>query len=311
MKIVIAGPGAIGSLFASFLSKSKQEIWILDRNKARAGKLNQRGIAIQGASGVWQAKVKVSADPKQIGKADLFLVCVKSYDTRKLIDYAQPVIGADCSIVTLQNGIGNVEIISEVFKGQNVFAGITNQGANLSEPGKLRHAGSGETVIGSLDGKLTSQLREIRQLFNEVGLSTRLSRDIKGTLWSKLIINVGINALTAITQMKNGKLLEFEGTRTIMRQAVSEAAKIAKRKRIKLQFDDALAKVEAVSSATADNISSMLTDVLNKKRTEIDFINGLIVRLGQTLGIPTPVNCLLVDLVKTIESSYDSRITAG
>lgn len=308
MKIVIAGPGAIGSLFASYLAKSKQEIWLLDKDKARAERLNQKGIEIDGVSGSWRARVKVSANPEEVGKSDVLLVCVKSYDTKGLINYIRPIIDINCSVLTLQNGIGNVEIISELLRGKSVFAGITSQGANLVEPGRLKHAGFGETVIGSLDGKLTSQLREIRQLFNEVGIPTRLSRDIKGVLWSKLIINVGINALTAITRLRNGQLLEFEGTRVIMRQAVSEASKVAKRKRIKLQFDDSLTKVEAVCSATANNISSMLADVLKKKRTEIDFINGVIIRQAQSLGIPVPVNCLLVDLVKTIESSYGLRI---
>ncbi|MFH1339367.1 MAG: 2-dehydropantoate 2-reductase [Candidatus Omnitrophota bacterium] len=308
MKIVVAGPGSIGSLFVSYLSKSKEEIWLLDKDNARAEILNQNGIRIEGVSGAWQAKVRVSANPEQIGESDLLLVCVKSYDTKELINYARPILGANCSVLTLQNGIGNIEIISELLRGQNVFAGITSQGANLAEPGVLHHAGFGETVIGSLDGKLTAQLREIRQLFNEVGIPTRLSRDIKGALWSKLIINVGINALTAVTRLRNGQLLEFEGTRSIMRQAVSEAARVAKRKRIKLQFDDPLTKVEAVCSATAKNISSMLGDVLKKKFTEIDFINGVILRQGQSLGIPVPVNSFLFDLVKTIESSYDLRI---
>jgi 2-dehydropantoate 2-reductase len=308
MKIVIAGPGAIGSLFASYLAKSKQEIWLLDKDKARAERINQQGIAISGVSGTWQARVRVSANPEEIGKCDLLIVCVKSYDTRQLMNYAQPIISTDSLVLTLQNGIGNVEIISEMLPGQSVFAGITSQGANLLELGKLCHAGFGETVIGSLDGKLTAPLREIRQLFNDVGIPARLSRDIKGALWSKLIINVGINALTAITRLRNGKLLEFEGTQVIMRQAVSEATRVAKRKRIKLQFDDPLTKVEAVCSATANNISSMLADVLKKKRTEIDFINGVIVRQGQALGIPVVTNALLVGLVKTIESSYSLRI---
>ena len=308
MKIVIAGPGAIGSLFASYLVKSKQEIWLLDKDRARAERLNQSGIAISGVSGTWQSRVRVSANPEEVGKCDLLIVCVKSYDTKELMNYTRPIIDEKSSVLTLQNGIGNVEIISELLREQSVFAGITSQGANLLEPGKLRHAGFGETVIGSLDGKLVSQLREIRQLFNEVSVPTRLSRDIKGALWSKLIINVGINALTAITRLRNGKLLDFEGTRTIMRQAVSEATRIAKRKRIKLQFDDPLTKVEAVCSATANNISSMLADVLKKKRTEIDFINGVIVRQGQGLGIPVPANWFLVDLVKTIEQSYSLRI---
>lgn len=308
MKIVVAGPGAMGCLIAAYLSKSKNEVWLLDKDKARAQMLNEKQISVSGVSGSWQAKVKVSASPQEVGAADVLLVCVKSYDTKELINHARPVIGAACSVLTLQNGIGNVEVISELLREQSVFAGITSQGANFRETGLLHHAGFGETIIGSPDGKLAAPLRELRSLFCEVGIPTRLSRDIKGALWSKLIINVGINALSAICRLRNGQLLDFEGTRTIMRQAVSEAARIAKRKRVKLQFDDPLAKVEAVASATAKNISSMLGDVLKKKRTEIDFINGVIIRQGQSLGIPTPVNGFLVDLVKTIESSYSLRI---
>ena len=149
------------------------------------------------------------------------------------------------------------------------------------------------------------QMRSIREIFNKVGFATRISRDIKGLLWSKLIINVGINALTAITRLNNGRLVEFEGTRKVLRDAVTEAVRIAKRKRIKLIYDDPLAKVEAVCEATSGNISSMLQDVLRKKRTEIDFINGVIVRQAQELGIPTPVNSALVALVKTIEATYN------
>jgi len=152
-------------------------------------------------------------------------------------------------------------------------------------------------------------MRSIREIFNKVGFETRISRDIKGLIWSKLLINVGINALTAVTRLNNGKLTEFEGTKRILREAVTEATKVAKRKRIKLIYDDPLAKVEAVCEATSANISSMLQDVLRKKRTEIDFLNGVIVRQAQELGIQAPVNSLLVDLVKTIESSYSSTIT--
>lgn len=305
MKIVIVGPGAIGSLFSAFLAKSGAELWLLDKDKERAHKINQQGIIIEGISGNWQAAVKVTVEINEIGSADLIIICVKSYDTKEAILKVKPLIGEDTLVLTLQNGLGNIEIISEVIGQDKVIGGVTNQGATLLDVGHIRHAGKGETVIGRIDGKISAQLRSIREVFNKVGLETRISRDIKGLLWSKLIINVGINALTAITRLNNGRLIEFGGTRKILNAAVMEAVKIAKRKRIKLIYDDPLAKVEAVCEATSLNISSMLQDVLKKKRTEIDFINGVIVRQGQELGIPTPVNSVLTDLVKTIESTYE------
>jgi 2-dehydropantoate 2-reductase len=308
MKIVIVGPGAMGCLFAAFLSKSKEEIWLLDKNKEKATKINQQGLRVEGISGNWQAKVKATADVKDIGKADLLIICVKSFHTKEAMLHAQPLVGANTKILTLQNGMGNIEIIEEVVGEDKVIGGTTNEGATLLDTGHIRHAGKGETIIGTPDGKTPVEMRSIREVFNKVGFETKMSRDIKGLLWSKLIINVGINALTAITRLNNGKLPEFEGTRKILREAVTEAVKVAKRKRIKLIYDDPLAKVEGVCEATTTNVSSMLQDVLRKKRTEIDFINGVIVRLGQELGIATPVNSLLVDLVKTIESSYDSQL---
>lgn len=311
MKIVIVGPGAMGLLFGAFLSKSlssgkqgKDEVWILDKNKERSAKINQNGISVEGISGKWQAKVRATTQTKEIEQAELIIITVKSYDTKSAITLAKPIITDDTSILTLQNGIGNIEIISEVAGADKVIGGITNLGATLLNENQIRHAGYGETIIGKIDGTIPAELRQIREIFNKVKLETKISRDIKGILWSKLIINVGINALTALTRLHNGRLIEFEGTRKIMREAVTEAVKIAKRKRIKLIYDDPLAKVEAVCEATAANVSSMLQDILRKKRTEIDFINGVVVRIGQEIGVPVPVNSLLVDLIKTIETSH-------
>ncbi|RKY29527.1 MAG: 2-dehydropantoate 2-reductase [Candidatus Omnitrophota bacterium] len=308
MKIVIVGPGAMGCLVAAFLSNSKEEIWILDKNKERAAGINQNDIKLEGVSGNWQAKVKATADAGEIKAADLVIICVKSYDTAAAVKEVKPLVGENTKVITLQNGIGNIEIISEAIGGDKVIGGVTNLGATLLGVGQVRHAGKGETVIGRLDGKIPAQMRLIREVLNKAGLETRISRDIKGLLWSKLIINVGINALTAITNLKNGRLVEFEGTRRILKDAVLEAVRIAKRKRIKLIYDDPLVKVGAVCEATATNVSSMLQDVLKNKKTEIDFINGVIVRQGQELGIAVPVNSALTDLVKTIEASYNLSV---
>jgi len=310
MKIVIVGPGAMGCLFAAFLSKSKEEIWLLDKNENNATKLNEIGISLEGVSGTWQAKPRATANVHDIAKADLVLICVKSFHTKQAVEQIKPLLQENTKIMTLQNGIGNIEIIAESIGEDKVIGGITNEGATLIDTGRIRHAGHGETIIGTLDGKAPVEIRSIREVFNRIGLQTKISRDIKGLVWSKLIINVGINALTAITRLPNGRLMEFEGTKRTLRDAVTEATRIAKRKRIKLIYDDPLAKVEAVCESTSSNISSMLQDVLRKKHTEIDFINGVIVRLGQELGIAVPTNRLLVDLVKTIESSYSQRVDA-
>jgi 2-dehydropantoate 2-reductase len=308
MKIVIVGAGAIGSLLAAYLLKSKEEILILEKTKERALKINQNGINIESSSGNWKTKPKATAELKDIENADLVILTVKSYDTKETISRIKSVITDKTFVLTLQNGIGNVENIAEFINPDKIIAGTTNIGATFLELGKIRHAGKGETIIGTIDNKLPVEIRHIREVFNKAGLETKISREIKGILWSKLIISTGINALTAITRLENGKLIKLEGTKKILREAVTEALRVAKRKRIKLIYDDPLAKVESVCEATATNTSSMLQDVLRKKHTEVDYINGAIVRLAQELGMNAPVNSMLLDLIKTIENSYDSSL---
>lgn len=308
MRITIIGPGAMGCLLGAFLSKAKEEVWLLDKNPQRCQKIKEQGIKIEGVSGNWQAEVNTATEAKEIGPQDLIIIAVKSYDTKDALKNIKPLLNENTLTLTLQNGLGNIEIISEVVGQERALGGITNQGATLLDRGFVRHAGKGETVIGRIDGRIPVELRGIREVFNKAGIETRITKDIKALLWSKLVINVGINALTAITHLNNGRLTEFETTRKILEDAVNEAIKVAKKKRIKLIYDDPLSKVEAVCEATAQNVSSMLQDVLKRRRTEIDFINGVIVRQAQPLGIPTPVNAVLTNLVKAIESSYGLQV---
>lgn len=309
MKITIVGPGAMGCLLGAFLSKKGHDVWLLDKNPQRCQKIKEQGIKVEGVSGNWQTPINACVDPKEAGPQDLVVIAVKSYDTKDAVRNIKPLLGDNTLVLSLQNGLGNTEIISEVAGGERALGGITNLGATLLDAGYVRHAGKGETVIGRVDGKIPVELRAIREVFNKAGLETRLTKDIKALLWSKLIINVGINALTAVTRLNNGRLTEFEATRRILQDAVNEAIRVAKKKRVKLIYDDPLSKVEAVCEATSQNVSSMLQDVLKHKKTEIDFINGVIVRQAQALGIPAPVNTVLTNLVKAIESSYELQVS--
>jgi 2-dehydropantoate 2-reductase len=308
MKVVIIGPGAMGCLFAGyFLKKKHNEVWILDKDPKRARRLRSSGIKVEGKSSTFTMKADITSQAQDIKTCDLAIVCVKSFDTEAAVKSIEPVLTKDSQVLTLQNGLGNLEIIGEIVGRERVLAGVTSEAATLLSEGYTRHAGHGETVIGRLDGKLAVSMRPIRELFNRSGFSTRLSRDVNSVIWSKLIINAGINAVSALTGLRNGELIGLPGTREAVSLVVSEAVRLAKRKRIKLLYDDPIQKVESVCRATAENVSSMLQDVLKKKRTEVDFINGAIVRQAKSLNIPTPANTLLADLIKSIESSYPKR----
>ena len=308
MKILIVGPGALGCRFAVHLSRSKQDVWLLAHNKARAAKLKRQGIKEEGLCTASGIKVPVTTDISEVGEAELIVLCVKSYDTEAALKAVKGIIAPETYLLSIQNGMGNLQLMSEYADEARIIGGVTEEGWTLMAEGQARHAGKGETIIGAANGKMRGRLGEIAKVLNKSGFSTKMTRDINALIWSKLIVNVGVNALTAVTGLKNGMLLEYEGTRNIMRAAVAEAVKVAKRKRIKLIYDDPIQKVEAVCKNTAGNISSMLQDVVSRKVTEIDSINGAIVRQGKGLNIPTPVNQLLTDLVTTLQLSYKERI---
>lgn len=307
MKIAVVGPGALGCLIASLLkTRAKEEVWLIDRSPERAKRLRQEGIKTEGLSGSMQVQMNISADPKEVGRCGLVIICVKSYSTEDACKDIKELVSDGTFILTLQNGIGNVQVLNDHFGSDKVIAGVTNHGATLLGVGHVRHAGKGDTIIGMSKGRVLGPIKEISGILSKAGFETKISKDIDSVVWGKLVINVGINALTAIVRLKNGMLIENNWTREILRSAVQEAVKVVKRKRIKLSYDDPIQKVESVCKSTASNVSSMLQDVLNNKRTEIDFINGAITRQGKALGIPTPVNEVLTALIKTIEASYDT-----
>lgn len=306
MKIVIVGPGAMGCLIAALLkNRTKEDVWLLDHTTDRARRIREEGIRVEGISGTFTVKVPATTIPGEIGRADLVVMAVKSYSTEEAAKEIKELVADDTYVLTLQNGIGNVQILDDYFGPEWIIAGSTNHGATALGPAAVRHAGRGDTVIGRPDGKLTGVLRDIAHTFGKAGLETKITKDIDSVIWSKLVINAGINAITALTHIHNGMILEYEESRELLRSVVQEAVKVVKRKRIKLAYDDPIQKVESVCKATAANVSSMLQDVLNKKRTEIDFINGAIVRQAKSFGIPTPANETLARLVKTIEASYE------
>jgi len=311
MKIVIVGPGAMGCLFGGFLSLSGQEVWFLDKSLERAGVLQKKGILIEGISGRHQIKIKIAAQPNDIGVAELVIVCVKSYDTSGVVQSLLNIVGEKTIVFTLQNGLGNVEIISRCAEQSKILAGVTSEGATLLDTGRIKHAGRGTTVLGwiqpgnsSSDFDRDSMLKCIVDALSKAGFEIKTANNIEDFIWNKLVVNAGINALTAITRLNNGRLVEFESARNIMHKAVKEALAVASAKGISLTFTDAIAGVEEVCRATAGNVSSMLQDVLRNKRTEIEAINGAVIREAEKLKLAVPVNTVLTELVKTIEDSY-------
>jgi 2-dehydropantoate 2-reductase len=309
MKITIMGAGAMGSLFGGLLTEAGNQVCLLDIWKEHVETINKDGLWIEGLSGDRFIKIKAATEPIKIeGTSDIIIIFVKSYHTESASKNASVLVGENTSILTLQNGLGNFEVLSNVFGPKRVVAGVTSYGATLLGPGRVRHAGIGATTIGELDGKITARTEKIARVLTQAGIETGVSDNVLGLVWSKLLVNVGINALGVLLKVKNGELIKGKYSLKLQRELVEEALEIAEKKGIKLIHQDMVKEVDLICGKTSTNINSMLQDVLKNRKTEIDFMNGAIVREGEKLNISTPVNQVITDLIKAVEEVYEKQI---
>jgi 2-dehydropantoate 2-reductase len=277
---------------------------LVEKVAERRSAINRKGIRVEGVTGECTVPVPISSGKPSLAP-EVMLICVKSIETREAAEAVKPWLGLDTSVLTLQNGLGNVEILAEILGQKRVLGGTTAEAATLLSHGRIRHAGQGKTLIAPVEGPDT-KAQEIASAFMRAGFKTEVSQDLNSLLWGKLIVNVGINAVAAITRLRNGQLSRFPEILAIIQEAVKEAATVAKAKNVTLPYADPLTRVLEVCSATSDNVSSMLQDVLSKRPTEIDSINGAVVREGKALGIPTPINRTLTSLVGVIQQTYST-----
>ena len=309
MHLVLVGPGALGSLFAVRLAPDLQKegnaLFLLDHDAERAEHLAREGFVLQESDRTLSSRPKIVVDPGEIPLCDILLLCVKAGDVGKALLHAAPLVRHNTLVIGLQNGMAHLADL-ESSTGVAVAA-VCSEGATLQAPGRVIHGGSGLTRFGLLNTTIAvpSALEALVDLFTGAKLAAELVHDIRNHLWEKLVINVGINALTAIHEWKNGRLLTSSAAQTTMKNAIAEAVAIAGAMNILIRTDP-LALALSVCRKTQNNISSMLQDVLKKRPTEIDAINGYIVRQGRELGIPTPVNAHLVQQIRSIEQSWQA-----
>jgi 2-dehydropantoate 2-reductase len=209
-------------------------------------------------------------------------------------------------VVTLQNGVGNREILAAALGEGRVGQGVTALGATLLGPGCVRHAGQGTTTFGAAPDR--QGMAALAELFRACGLPAELSDDLDALVWGKLVVNAGINALTALLRVPNGALAADPAALRVMSVVVAEAVEVAQAKGITLPFDDAMARVVDVCRATAANRSSMLQDVLNGRPTEVEYINGAIAAAARAAGLAAPANQMLVDLIQATGYTAHVRI---
>ncbi|GAB4123386.1 MAG: 2-dehydropantoate 2-reductase [Roseiflexaceae bacterium] len=301
--LAIIGAGAMGCLLAHKLS-SVAEIWLLDGWQAQVTAINQHGLHYESASEQATSHPHATTNPSDIPACQAVLVLVKAHQTTWAAEQIKQLQG-DPLVITLQNGLGNREHLAANLGSERVGQAVTSLGATLLGPGRVRHAGMGSTLFGR--APRPEVIGQIAGWFHAAGLPSEQHPDLDSIVWGKLIVNVGINALSALLRVPNGTLSTLPVARALVADIVAEAVAVAATRGITLPYHDPLGHVLAIAEATAANRSSMLQDVMRGSPSEIATINAAIVHEGQRLGIATPINQLLTRLIEAIDQSSQVR----
>lgn len=305
MKIAVVGAGAMGSLFGALLSENGNDVWLYDIWKEHVNAVNENGLIIERKGKIRTVKLNATVDSGNIGPVELTIIFVKSTQTESAAETAYRLAGSGGLVMTLQNGMGNADAVAKFIEAERILVGTTAHGATMLGPGKIRHAGVGPTTIGmwAPGEKGHTRARQFAEFFSRASIETKAVKDVRSVVWQKLFINVGINAITALTGIKNGQILDLATTRELSRAAVEEAIDVARAESIKVE-KETVAQVFKVAEATALNRSSMGQDVDHQRQTEISAINGFIVREANRLGLKAPVNQTLTALIETLQYHY-------
>jgi len=296
MKIGIVGPGAIGTFLAGVLGR-ENDVDLVGRKP-----LDIKKIEVIGKTKL-ETEVNYTDSVESLSDKELVIVCTKSFDTEKAMASLSDHLSSDSPVLSLQNGLNNEEIIADFVGERKTIGGITSNGVTYLEPGKVKHAGKGKTVIGQYPRGKNEKVEKVCSIFNKAGLETTIDENILVKIWEKVIINSGINPITAILKIKNGVLVEDEYLTHLMEETVKESAAVAENY-VDLDKEKMVEETKNVAERTSDNLSSMLQDIKNEKRTEVEQINGAIIEKAGEVGISSPVNKVLYNLIKGLENRY-------
>jgi len=289
MKVTVVGPGAMGCLFAGRFAHAGIPTTLVDYKSDRSARLQNTGIVIESEAGNITAKPTVATHIPS--GQDLVVLCTKAYSTRELK------LPNDVPVLTLQNGLGNVEVLCGMVGSGRVLAGVTFEAATLQAEGTVRHAAGGETRFGSWT---SCPAESALKAFTKAGFDASVTEAPGQMIWEKVAVNAGINPLTALLDVENGQLLEVREIRELMRNLVVEAAKVASTEGYRFDYS-LVERAEQVCYQTRNNISSMLQDVRAKKRTEIDALSGEILQRAELASLPCPRTKVVYQLVKGLE----------
>ena len=295
----------MGLIFGARLAKH-HEVVLLDVNKAAIDEVNKRGALISNKDGSVDTitNLRATSDAASVGVVDLAIVFTKCYWTKEAVQNALPCIGRATTVLTLQNGWGNYEVISSVVSPDQIMVGVNYVSGTTLGPGHARQVGNPVAYVGRLKKDPDDTVKKVADILTKAGFSTTASPIILQDVFNKLALNVATLPTAAALRLEAHKLVENAGTINAMDDILKEMISVAATQGVQIDFNERQGYIHNLLKNAVGAKGSMLQDVEAKRKTEIDVINGAIVAMGAKAGIPTPVNQTFVNLIKAIESTY-------
>jgi 2-dehydropantoate 2-reductase len=298
MKIGIMGTGGVGGYFGGLLARAGADVHFVARGKHLQA-IQEEGLQVASNQGSFRVLVHATSEPFEIGPVDLLLFCVKSYDTLDAARASEPLVEEDTVILTLQNGIDNVDKLSELFGVERIMGGTTYIESTLASSGVIVHTGKpGRIVFGELFGEMTERARRILELFLQAGIPAELSSNIQEVLWSKFLFICGVHGVSTLSRSSLGQILSCNDTRDLMVGVMEEVLETARKQGLALNGNVIAEAVALAESYNKRFKCSMLRDLEWRRPMEIDSLNGMVVQLGCEIGLPTPLNHVIYACLK-------------
>jgi 2-dehydropantoate 2-reductase len=294
MKVAVMGAGAVGCYYGAMLARAGHEVVLIGR-PSHVEAIRANGLRLETKTFDEQVKLGASTRADAVRGADLVLFCVKSTDTESAAAEIEPHLLPGALVLTLQNGVDNDERVRSVLPSSEVAAAVVYVATEMAGPGHVKHHGRGELVIAP-----SRSSEQVAQQLAAAGVPTQISGNVRGSLWAKLVLNCAYNALSAITQMPYGEVVKGQGVADVIRDVVAECLAVAKAEGVAIPGDTDAA-VRGIAETMPTQYSSTAQDLSRGKPSEIDHLNGYVVRRGEALGVPTPANRVLLVLVKLLE----------
>ncbi|WP_298836766.1 ketopantoate reductase family protein [Clostridium sp.] len=300
MKIAIIGAGAMGSIYGGYLSKHN-EVYLVDNNQELVDTINKDGLKLEenGSDVLYRPKAVKSTDG--IGKVDLIILFVKSLYSRVALQENKGIIDSNTYVMTLQNGAGHEDILSEVVPIERIIIGTTEDNGAIIKLGHVRHGGTGRTNIGMLADDKNDMLNALKKCFDECGFETIVQGNIQKLIWDKLFTNVSLSAVTGVLQVKMGFIAANKSAWNLTKQLVKEAIVVSKAMGLVFDEKTVLAKVKKASEDSPNGCTSIYTDLNNGRLTEVDTISGSVVSAAKKYGVEVPSHVFIVNMVHAME----------